>query len=251
MAQERFLDEHEMADILEQWRGYFRLLDPRPGDRVLDIGCHEGDAIALLLQDHADGGPTVGLDRSAAKCERARARFAGEARVTIVEGDAVAAPFESGAFDRIYCADMLEWTSDPSIAIAEIRRMLTVDGVALIIHTDFDTQVIAADDLPYTRSVVHAFTDQGRRGTIGRELFALCTGAGFARVEPLVYTLVGTSFAPDLYPRKIVEMMRTWIVDEGSFDPGPFDAWLNELENRDRSGRFFYSVNRNICRCSR
>lgn len=101
------------------------------------------------------------------------------------------------------------------------------------------------------RSIVHAFTDQGRIGTIGRELFALCGSAGFARVEPLVYTLVGTSFAANLYPRKMVEMMRTWIVDKGDFDAEDFADFVYELEIRDRSGRFFYSVNRNICRCWR
>src|SRR5215471_5503706 len=197
MAQERFFGEMAMPDILEQWRAYFRLLDPQPGHRVLDVGCHEGDAIALLLEEQPLVLGVVGLDRSQQRCGRARQRFAADGRVAIVRGDAVAVPLVAHAFDRIYCADTLEWTTEPTVALKEIRRILAPGGVALVVHTDFDTQVFAGDDLGLTRRIVHAFTDQGRRGTIGRDLFGLCAAAGFSRVEPSVRTLVATSFAPD------------------------------------------------------
>src|SRR5690242_4529472 len=111
MAQERFLGEQGMSDVTAQWRDYFRVLDVREGHRVLDVGCHEGDAIALLLTLQPDVGRVVGLDRNERKAEHARRRFAGEARVQVVHADIMAAPLADQEFDRIYCADTLEWVS--------------------------------------------------------------------------------------------------------------------------------------------
>jgi ubiquinone/menaquinone biosynthesis C-methylase UbiE len=127
-----------------------------------------------------------------------------DGRVAIVRGDAVLVPLADHAFDRIYCVETLEWTSEPAVALKEIRRMLAPGGVALVAHTDFDTQVFAGDDLGLTRRIVHAYTDQGRRGTIGRDLFGLFSAAGFSRVEPSVRPLVGTSFAPDRSSRNLL-----------------------------------------------
>lgn len=239
-----------MPDVTAQWRDYFRVLDVREGHRVLDVGCHEGDAIALLLTLQPDVGRVVGLDRNERKAEHARRRFAGEARVQVVHADIMAAPFADQEFDRIYCADTLEWVSDSVAGLREIRRILKPEGLALMIHTDFDTQVFASDDLDVTRRIVHEFTDQGRRGTIGRELAGLCVAAGFSRAEPSVRPFVSTSFSPQLYPRKMVDMMRVCLVEKGDFDANAFDGWARGLEDRDRVGRFFYSVNRNMCLCS-
>jgi hypothetical protein len=129
--------------------------------------------------------------------------------------------------------------------------VLRPGGRALLVHTDFDTLVFASSDLALTRAVVHAFADAGPGGTLGRDLFGLCSAAGFARVDPSCYVLLGTSVASDRYPRKLVEMMRKWLVERGSFDPSAFDGWVREIEEREQRGAFFFSVNRNICACSR
>ncbi|MBC8073189.1 MAG: methyltransferase domain-containing protein [Deltaproteobacteria bacterium] len=251
MAQERFFGECSMPDVAEQWRDYFRLLDLGPGQRVLDVGCHQGDAIALLLSQHPELSRVIGVDRNEQKAGYAQRRFQGDDRVEIVRADAVSLPFAESSFDWVFTADTLEWVSDPSTALHEIRRTLVDGGSALVIHTDFDTQVFASGDIGLTRRIVHDFTDGGRRGTIGRELYGLCTAAGFSRVEPSVRTFIGTSFAAGLYARKMVDMMRKWLVDEGRIDAADFDGWSGALEQRDRDRSFFYSVNRNICLCSK
>lgn len=251
VAQERFFGETPMPDVAAQWRAYVRMLRVAPGARVLDVGCHEGDAIALLLSEHPDVSRVVGVDRNERKTARARERFAGDGRVEIVTADAMALPLDDDALDRTYCADMLEWVSDPVQGLCEMRRVLAPAGLALAIHTDFDTQVFASDDLQLTRKFVHAFNDSGRRGTIGRDLFGLCNAAGFAVVEPSVFPFVGTSFAHGLYPRKIVALMRKYLVEQGDIAAAEFDAWTNGLEQLDRERRFFYSVNRNLCLCTK
>lgn len=76
----------------------------RPGERVLDVGCHKGE----LAHDIAEraGATVVGIDRSRWALDHARARFA-HPRVTYVEADALAfAPDEP--FDVAVLSNVLE-----------------------------------------------------------------------------------------------------------------------------------------------
>lgn len=237
-----------MRDVLAQWRRYFALLDARASDVVLDVGCHEGDAIDLLLTE-IPVGKVVGVDRNELKVAVATARFDTDPRVQIVQADAVALPFDDASFDRVFSAETIEWASSPLAAVREMRRVLTSGGRALVVHTDFDTQVFAHADLATTRSFIHAFADAGPGGTLGRDLVGLCRTAGFGRVEPVVHVLQSTSFKPSLYPQRIVAMMRSWLVEQASIEAEAFDMWVAELERRDLERTFFYSVNRNICIC--
>lgn len=240
-----------MPDVRAQWTYYFHLLDPRPGLAVLDVGCHVGDAIQLLVDLHPGLAHVVGVDRNESKYLAAKDRFAANPDVDILRADAMSLPLSDAAFERVYCAETLEWVDDPVGALREIRRVLAPRGRALITHSDFDTQVFASSDLALTRRIVHAFTDAGERGTIGRDLRAACKAAGFSQVEPTVYPLLGFSLAPDRYPYRILSMMRTWMADSGTVTESEFDRWRDDLEQRAARGEFYYSINRNMCVCTK
>lgn len=64
--------------------------------RGLDVGCGTGAGLARLRErcDHV-----VGVDRSAGMLHEARARFATDARVSLVQGDALDLPFGTATFD--------------------------------------------------------------------------------------------------------------------------------------------------------
>ncbi|HSI97264.1 MAG TPA: class I SAM-dependent methyltransferase, partial [Gaiellaceae bacterium] len=76
----------------------------RPGERVLDVGCHKGE-LAYDIAERA-GATVVGLDRSPWALELASERFA-HPRVTYVEADALTyAPDEP--FDVAVLSNVLE-----------------------------------------------------------------------------------------------------------------------------------------------
>ncbi len=58
-------------------RAMLALLDPRPGDRVLDVGAGSGWTTALLAWLTAPGGRVVGVERIPEVLEQARAHLAG------------------------------------------------------------------------------------------------------------------------------------------------------------------------------
>jgi len=254
MAQDSFLNP-AMPDIIEQWRAYFRLLELQPCHTILDVGCNTGDADRFLLRLYPYVKMVVGIDNSYSRVQRAQARILAEygpgTQCSFMQAPAECLPFPANSYDRVLCVEMLEWVDEPEDVLREVHRVLKPGGVALVIHTDFDTQVFSPADLGLHREVVHRFTDTGPDGTIGRMLTELCTTAGFDEVRPSVYPLINREFSSQMYSQQVFEMMVEWIGGADHKLYGELQKWKEELNSASESGRFFYSVNRNICLCEK
>jgi ubiquinone/menaquinone biosynthesis C-methylase UbiE len=239
MAQDHFLDP-PMADIIEHWRYYLRALAPAADHRILDVGCHNGDAERLLLREYPHIAKVIGIDLKPKKLAEALANW---------ERDGRQLPFPDGHFDRVLCAETLEYIDDPALALREMRRVLRPGGLALLIHTDYDTQVFNAGDKDLCRRLVAAFSDSGPNGQMGRALYPLCAAAGFAQVQPDVYPLVNTEWRPDRYAYRVAHMMVDWLRLEHSATDADLARWLADLEDQAGRGAFYYSINRYLCVC--
>jgi SAM-dependent methyltransferase len=82
-----------------------RLMDLRPGDRVLDLGCGSGWATRLLARLVADGpegfGQVVGVDVADEMIRQARAASKDFENILYVWGSAQQIPWEENFFDKI------------------------------------------------------------------------------------------------------------------------------------------------------
>ncbi len=106
-------------------RRIFALLAPRPGDRVLEVGCGAGHLMAAL-----PAGRGFGLDLAEALLAKAAKRLG--RRDVLVQGDAEQLPFRTGAWDRVYCSEVLEHVPSPAGALAEMWRIVKPHGVAVV-----------------------------------------------------------------------------------------------------------------------
>lgn len=95
------------------------VLSPRPGERVLDLGCGDGRLTAKLV---AAGCEVVGVDASAAQIEAAQ-RLGLDARVV----DACRLPFD-GEFDAVFSNAVLHWIKDADAVLAGVFRSLKPGG---------------------------------------------------------------------------------------------------------------------------
>jgi SAM-dependent methyltransferase len=114
----RFVESRRVETI-------FRLLEARATDRGLEVGCGAGHLLARL-----PAGRAVGVDLAESLLARTAARVG--ARAALAQGDAGALPFAAGAFERVYCSEVLEHLVDPRAAVAEIARVLKRGGVAVL-----------------------------------------------------------------------------------------------------------------------
>ena len=95
------------------------LLDPQPGERILDLGCGDG---ALTEKLAALGCQAVGVDSSPAQIAAAQARGL-DARVV----DAHHLPFEA-EFDAVFSNAALHWMPQPEAVLAGVWRALEPGG---------------------------------------------------------------------------------------------------------------------------
>ena len=96
-----------------------RLLDPRPGERILDLGCGDGALTKALV---AAGATVVGVDASADQVAAAQA-LGIDARV--VNGHELAFAVE---FDAVFSNAALHWMRQLDRVIAGVGRALKPGG---------------------------------------------------------------------------------------------------------------------------
>jgi demethylmenaquinone methyltransferase/2-methoxy-6-polyprenyl-1,4-benzoquinol methylase len=70
----------------------------------------------------------VGLDQSAEMLAGARARFAGDARVELVQGQAERLPFADESFDALTFTYLLRYVDDPPATLRELARVVKPGG---------------------------------------------------------------------------------------------------------------------------
>jgi len=105
-------------------------LAPRPGERILDIGCGCGQTSLQLAEAVGPGGAVVGLDisRPMLKVARERAAKATVTQASFLEADAQTHPFQPGDFDAVFSRFGVMFFSDPTAAFANIRTALRPGG---------------------------------------------------------------------------------------------------------------------------
>jgi len=102
-----------------------QLLDPRPGELILDVGCGEGALTARLVEA---GARVIGLDSSPEMVEAARARGI-DAFVADAEALDLAKQAERfGQFDAVFSNAALHWMLDPDAVASGIFAVLKEGG---------------------------------------------------------------------------------------------------------------------------
>jgi ubiquinone/menaquinone biosynthesis C-methylase UbiE len=112
-------------------------LRPRPGNRILDVGCGEGLAEVAIGRLHLSQIRLVGIDIVVSKVlEARRETSAHNQRVAFAAADAVCLPFRDEAFDSTYCVAVLQHVADVPTAVQEFARVTRAGGRLVAVEPD-------------------------------------------------------------------------------------------------------------------
>jgi SAM-dependent methyltransferase len=119
------------------------LLDPRPGETILELAAGPGDTGLLAARSLVPGGHLVSTDFAQEMVDAARRRAAelgfGDEVVSFRLEDMTSLSFDDGSFDGVVCRWGLMLVPDIPAAAGEIERVLRPDGrAALAVWADPD-----------------------------------------------------------------------------------------------------------------
>ena len=97
------------------------LLDPKPGERILDVGCGTGHLAAQISES---GAQVTGVDRSAEMVAAARAAYP---KLAFEVCDATALPFLE-EFDAVFSNATLHWIHEPERVLQGVWKALRPGG---------------------------------------------------------------------------------------------------------------------------
>jgi ubiquinone/menaquinone biosynthesis C-methylase UbiE len=174
--------------------------DPKPGERVLDVGCGTGIVAREVASRLGATGAVTGIDLSANMLTVARAIAARE-RLTIEwrEANAEQLPFHDGAFDLVLSQFALMFVADKAAALSKMRRVVTESGRVLISVWQ------GLDRHPFYQTP-HNVIQQRLGMSALQEIFALgnaddvrglALAAGFRRVDIKPFSLTARFPNPD------------------------------------------------------
>ena len=166
---------------------YLGLLDIRPGERVLDVGCGSGVVTREIARRVGPSGRVVGLDPSPALLTVAR-ELAQEAGLTdcleFREGNALRLPFPDPSFDVVVCVTVLSHVPNGEAAIPGFVRALRPGGRLGVFDLDTDMTAFTHPDRALTRRIVAAASDETAvNGWLVRQLPSLFQRAGLTDVR--------------------------------------------------------------------
>ena len=95
------------------------LLDPKRGEKILDVGCGEG---TLAMEIERRGAKVIGVDMSAEMIEQCQAKG-----IEAYVGSVTDLPYEE-VFDAVFSNATLHWVKDARCAIQNIAKSLKSDG---------------------------------------------------------------------------------------------------------------------------
>jgi len=106
----------DAAFVPQLGSGVLEWLAPQPGERVLDLGCGDGQLTERIV---AAGANVTGIDASAKMVAAARTRG-----LSVEEGSAESLPYADRSFDAVFSNAVLHWVRDQDAMISEVRRVL-------------------------------------------------------------------------------------------------------------------------------
>ncbi|HUM05975.1 MAG TPA: class I SAM-dependent methyltransferase [Terriglobales bacterium] len=148
--------ENHHLDITEKT---MRLMELRPGERVLDLGCGSGWATRLLARVVGEGpegyGQVVGVDIADEMIRRARAASKDFENVMFVVGSAAQIPWEENFFDKVLSVESFYYYPDQDRALAEVFRVMAPRGRLFILINLYKDNPYSLQWVPKLKVPVH------------------------------------------------------------------------------------------------
>ena len=126
-----------------------QILEPRPGERLLELGPGDGDfTLAIAKRIQPDGGVyAFDLQQEMLDALAERARERGVGNIYPRQGDATSLPYDDASFDGAFLVTVLGEIPRKDAALRELRRVLKPGGRVVFGETVLDPHLMPLGSL--------------------------------------------------------------------------------------------------------
>lgn len=229
-----FLDRvDELTHIQTIKQRMTSLLDPQPGQHILDVGCGMGHELLKLADLVSPDGHVTGIDPNAQMIDEARRRAAhlGDA-VRCEIGDAQQIPLDDATIDGARAERVLMYIPDREGALDEIVRVVRPGGTIVAFELDYGATLIDAPDASVAQSVLDVLATTVPHRWAGRSLGRVFHTAGLNDIvtEPFPVKL------PYEVHQQLVRPSLDTAVQGGQLDEATYARWSEASETAERLG---------------
>ena len=224
-------------------RAIFDILDPKSGEKLLEVGSGAGVSSRIVAPRVLPGGHVIGLDVSPDFTAFAgrRAGSLGLSQLHHHVGRGERLPYVNCCFDGAWAVRILLHAGEPQAVVREMARAVRPGGRLVLADWDFETVTVDHSDRELTRRILHWRTDHhGGDNWSGRKLLRRAHKAGLDQIEstPVVYIARDDRSALTLSLWRAAEVA----LAGGGITQPEHDAWIAELKERLEQSCFFASI---------
>jgi arsenite methyltransferase len=217
-------------------------LQLRTGERVLEVGCGGGFYTAEVGQYVGPTGQVCAIDLSADQIAAAQNHCAELAWVTCRVADAVALPYETGAFDVVYGVQVFEYIEKLDTALREVQRVLRPGGRAAILATDWGTAVWHSSHPERMRRVLAAWAAHTHTPDLPSILGVRLRQAGLEPLRQTPIPVLNRSYHVQRLSYWVARMIRPFVVGRQAVTEEEAEAWLQEFDALEQQGAYFFCL---------
>lgn len=237
------LDEsYKGADITYRRLENLRALNPKAGDRILDLGCGQGLLTEELARAVGPKGAVIGVDPSDDMRGDAEARFANVENVDIRNGYAGETPLENASLDGAISLQVFEYVEDIEGALRDLHQKLKAGGKLVIGDMHWGTFFWNSENPERTQRMCDAYEKHVVQPYVPAVLPELLSRTGFQLLETRPLTFCASDLRPDSLAFMTLHLMLAYVVQYGLISSDEAEAWVREQQQRAEEGRFFFTL---------
>jgi ubiquinone/menaquinone biosynthesis C-methylase UbiE len=124
--------DKKQSGLRSNWKELVAMLDPKKGDRIIDIGAGKGEKAARILQAFP-GTEVFAVDPSEKRVAKAKRDYP-SVRSSVAGAEKL--PFDDAFFDKAYSTMALHHFSDLDRALDEVARIVRPGGSYVILEVE-------------------------------------------------------------------------------------------------------------------
>jgi ubiquinone/menaquinone biosynthesis C-methylase UbiE len=243
-AAKRLVALYVTPDIVSQRGEFLRALDPKSGERVLDVGAGPGFLAGAIAAAVGSAGSVRGVDISEPLLAVARTHCARQPWVQFQPADATRLPFPDQDFDAVVSTQVLEYVRDVDLALAEIHRVLRPGGRTVIVDTDWDSIVWHSPDRARMSRVLSAWEQHAADSFLPRTMANKLRRAGLQVDATRIIPVFNATFDANTFSNQLIDSIVPFVSGRNGLTRDEAEAWADDIRLAGKRGEYFFSLNR-------